>query len=165
MAQWGRATLWDAAADGNLELCKKRLESAMVKINSKDAQGRTPLHEAARWNHAHVIDWLIENGAEIEIQTVDGSTALQIAAAHGQVTAIEMLLNKGAQIDSKNQNLDTPLMMASSRGHIPAINILLARGANKTLKNSSLKSAIDQACNAATAEILRGQTAPSLTRY
>ena len=47
-AQWGKITLWDAAADGDLEQCKLRMKSATTHVNGKDAQGKTALHEASR---------------------------------------------------------------------------------------------------------------------
>lgn len=48
MSQWGRITLWDAAADGNVDLVKRRLKMELSKINAQDSQGKTALHEASR---------------------------------------------------------------------------------------------------------------------
>jgi ankyrin repeat protein len=52
---WGRISIWDAAADGNLEKVKDKLDTGMNLVDGQDANGKTPLMEAARWGHLTVV--------------------------------------------------------------------------------------------------------------
>ena len=67
-----------AAAAGNLT----RLRSyhlAGVDLSQGDASGRTPLHLAALHSHPTIIDFLLQNGAEIEARDMLGKTASDVA--------------------------------------------------------------------------------------
>lgn len=55
MAQWGRISLWDAAADGDLAKVKQKLRNGDVLVDGQDANGKTPLMEAARWGYIEVV--------------------------------------------------------------------------------------------------------------
>jgi len=92
--QWGKITLWDAAADGNLELCKQRLSSSWTKVNAQDAQGKTALHEATRYGHIEVVKFLISKGGDPKVTTVDGTTALQLAAQNGHDSLVKYLVTR-----------------------------------------------------------------------
>ena len=62
-----------------------------VKVNIKDADGRTPLTEAA-WNgHSETIKLLLEHGADPRVKKNDGETALSLATARGQKEAAALL--------------------------------------------------------------------------
>jgi len=66
------------------------MEAMYTKIDAKDAQGKAAIHEAARWGHAHVVEFLLDSGADRDITTVDGSTALHLAASNGRDEVVKV---------------------------------------------------------------------------
>ena len=88
----------------------------MVSQVGRDSRGWscTPLMTAARFEHFHVVKYLIEQGeADPNIATSSGYNALHAAAGHNRTTTelIELLLTHMA-LDSINKNYmggDTPL--------------------------------------------------------
>jgi len=165
MAQWGKITLWDAAADGDLAACKKRMEASWTKIDAKDAQGKAAIHEAARWGHADIVAFLLDSGASRDITTVGGTMAIHLAAANGRDNVLKLLVQRGASINALDGNSDTPLMCAAAKGQLNTVNLILSMGADKSLKNLSNKTALDQASNADVAEVLREEKHMSFTKY
>mmetsp|Transcript_29345 Transcript_29345/g.73861 ORF Transcript_29345/g.73861 Transcript_29345/m.73861 type:complete len:167 (+) Transcript_29345:87-587(+) len=163
MSQWGKITLWDAAADGDLAMCKKRMESSFTKVNATDPQGKTALHEASRWGHADVIEFLVENGADLSMQADEGTTALHLAAEYGHTDAIRSLVKLGADVNCVDWNEDTPLMSAAGRKQVDAVKVLLELGADITLKNQQKKGALDLAGNSDVLAALKGPTHVSPT--
>eukprot|EP00008_Paramoeba_atlantica_P014260 CAMPEP_0201488602 /NCGR_PEP_ID=MMETSP0151_2-20130828/19268_1 /ASSEMBLY_ACC=CAM_ASM_000257 /TAXON_ID=200890 /ORGANISM="Paramoeba atlantica, Strain 621/1 / CCAP 1560/9" /LENGTH=168 /DNA_ID=CAMNT_0047873927 /DNA_START=87 /DNA_END=593 /DNA_ORIENTATION=- len=167
MSQWGRITLFDAASQGDVELVKKRLTMELAKINGQDAQGKTPLHEACRWNHSEVAQLLIDEGANPDLEDKEGATPLHIACRFGQLDAIRVLLKNNAWIDAQTWDGDTPLHSASGSGHPEAVQILLEAGVDTKLKNTKNKTAKDVAANSDTGAVFqsREKTYVSPTNY
>ena len=46
------------------------------RVNSKDESKLTPIHYAARYNHYHMIEFLIENGASKSIALLYRTTKI-----------------------------------------------------------------------------------------
>lgn len=60
---------------------------------------------------------LIENGANVDLQTANGLTPLHyIAANNGNSRFAETLIKHGATVDARDQNLVTPLQLAVFNG-------------------------------------------------
>ena len=165
MAQWGRITLWDAAADGDVEMVKKRLKMELAKINAQDPQGKTALHEACRWNHGVVAQLLIDEGADPDLADTEGATPLHVSARFGQLDAIHVLLKNGANINAQDWSGNTPLHAGSGGGHPEVVRVLLDAGALTTIRNTSSKLAKDIAANSDTGAIFREKAYVSPTKY
>lgn len=93
------------AIDGNLASVKKRVKSA-DDINQFDKWGWTPLHWAVYYRSLPITKFLLENGADSNLQTTEaygsmrsGSTPLMIAAYYGLQDFAEVLLKHGAKTD------------------------------------------------------------------
>ena len=69
-SSWGKISLWDAAADGDLEKIKSRLGSSWTNVNAKDQFGNTAMHEAARWGHDDIINYLVKEIEKIRIAEI-----------------------------------------------------------------------------------------------
>jgi len=141
------------------------MKSATTHVNAKDAQGKTALHEASRWGHVPVIQFLLDNKAEIESKTVEGSTALHLAARFGQDDAVNFLVSKGANIDAQDVFQDTPLIAASGAGKVSTCSLLLRLGADKTIRNELGRDALACAKDTDTTEALKDETHQSFNKY
>eukprot|EP01114_Cavostelium_apophysatum_P023742 TRINITY_DN9048_c0_g1_i1.p1 TRINITY_DN9048_c0_g1~~TRINITY_DN9048_c0_g1_i1.p1 ORF type:complete len:167 (-),score=26.23 TRINITY_DN9048_c0_g1_i1:7-507(-) len=166
MSQWGKITLWDAAADGNLEQVKARLSSVGSKINAQDTQGKTALHEAARWGHLNVIQYLIEQKADPNLKTKEGTSVLHLAALNGHNHVVEYLVKEVKfNINARDNYGDTPLITASGSGKAATVRLLLQLGADRTSVNNNKKTARDLAANADVADAFNEATYVSPTKY
>lgn len=68
-------------------------------INAIDADGRTPLHVAARQGQTAVVNLLLKNGAEINVVDRQGYAALHDALLAKRIQIADLLLKKGATLD------------------------------------------------------------------
>eukprot|EP01121_Diplochlamys_sp_Union-15-3_P011856 TRINITY_DN3476_c0_g1_i5.p1 TRINITY_DN3476_c0_g1~~TRINITY_DN3476_c0_g1_i5.p1 ORF type:complete len:167 (+),score=28.98 TRINITY_DN3476_c0_g1_i5:86-586(+) len=166
MAQWGKATLWDSAADGNIEACKKRLQNSLVNINQQDNNGRTAVSEAARWGHVDTVKFLVEKGADINVVDYTDSHPLHLAAAGGYNKVVEYIVKDlHVDINLLDSEGNTPLLRAVQRAQKETVQLLLSLGANRKIKNSSGQDALNLAPNVAIREVLQDQTYVSPTQY
>jgi ankyrin repeat protein len=164
--QWGAITLFDAAADGKLDLIKQRLGASWTQVDAKDSAGNTALVEAARWAHDDCVEYLLEKGANIHSKNPKGQTALHIAAQQGRDSTCKLLVSKGANVNEKDEDGETPLMYAAARDQITTITTLLALGADKTVKNLKGKDVLAMSSNQGTIAIKAGKkTFDSFTKY
>jgi len=166
MSQWGQITLWDAAADGDLDMCKKRLTNTWTKLDAQDAQGKTALHEACRWGHLEVVKFLISKGAKTDLTTKEGTTLLHLASLNGHNPVVEYLVTSvKANINAQDKFGDTPLMAASGNGKPQTVALLLKLGADRSLRNLNKRTAQELAANAEVAEQYQEKDYVSPTNY
>jgi len=77
--------------------------------NSKDLfTERTSLHKASYFGHDHVIEYLLECGADVNAEDVEGDTPLHDACRLGHVASAKLLLKAGAFKDTKNKMGESP---------------------------------------------------------
>lgn len=92
-----------------------------ANVNQTDEDGRTALIAASYMGHSEIIEYLLDNGAEIDHQDADGRTALSVAALcvpnRGSVKVVNILLEKGAFVDHQDKDGMTPLLVAAFEGH------------------------------------------------
>lgn len=113
-----------------------------TNVNSRSADGSTPLHDAARRGYTTMVQLLLDKGAEIEAATKSGETPLIAAARNFQAGAVRVLIDNGANIEAANCLQRTPLTAAVHGlprfyvdGEIPyrlfyTIQLLIDEGAN-----------------------------------
>ena len=72
-------------------------------INEVDINKWTPLHEAAREGNIDVIEFLLDNGANIDAKTTDGKTALDIATIYDRSDAVNICLTNDYKRDDSEE--------------------------------------------------------------
>lgn len=82
----------------------ERLVRAGARVNADPYRG-TPLVWAAFCNRAEAIGWLLDHGAEVNLQATfggathgQGVTALHMAAQNGHLGAVKLLVERGADL-------------------------------------------------------------------
>lgn len=89
-----------AAQTGNLRQIKELLDSgAGINASSKDF---TALMAASAFNHADIVKYLVDRGANINSKDCDGFTALMYAAEHRNLDVLKILIDHGAEVNAKD---------------------------------------------------------------
>lgn len=115
-------------------------------VNVRQAEGRTPLYQAASLGHATaVVRLLLAHGADPNLALVNGRTPLMAAASRGDVEAIGLLLDAKAAVDVRNGAGETALILAAGDGNPQAVRLLLERGADARARTKRNETALGNA--------------------
>lgn len=94
-------------------------------LDSRDKEGRTPLHLAASKGLLESAKALIGAGARVDARSKDGRTALFRAAANGDSQMVKMLVEMGADPTVTELHLGrSALDIARAKGHGVVVKIL-----------------------------------------
>ena len=77
----------------------KALIAKGVNVDAKDKEGSAPLHLAAWWGYADVVEALVRAGADVSLEDDSGQTPLELAAREGHEKVANILLAAGARVD------------------------------------------------------------------
>ena len=113
----------EAAATDNVAKLKNMINNL---INSKDDEGKMPLLKAS---NKETISYLIQIGADVNVNDTGGRTALHKAAKNNQIEVVKCLIENGANINVKDKNEFTPLHRAAEYGPTEIVNYLIENGA------------------------------------
>ncbi|CAH1780621.1 unnamed protein product [Owenia fusiformis] len=80
-----------ASYNGDLEHLRMLVENGVVNINERDDKGATPMHKAAGQGHIHILQWMIELGANADVRNQAGETPRDVAQRFGQLAALKLL--------------------------------------------------------------------------
>ena len=111
-----------------------RIVEMLIKNGYVGEESGPPLHHAAWSGHAEVVQYLVDQGADIEAQDCDGATALHWAAWKGYVDVMRILLDKGLDTNLQDSAGGSALHFAAFFGHDVAAKLLLDRGADVNAK-------------------------------
>ena len=121
-----------AITQSNLNNVASLLEANHLKVHINEAivNGDSLLHLALKTNHVYsqteqLVQYLLENKADIEKRDQNGNTALHVAAERNMIKVVKIFMIHGAMIKSKNNNGDTALCLAATNGHTNLVIYLL----------------------------------------
>jgi ankyrin repeat protein len=125
-------------------------------VNTKQADGRTPLYLAATLGNGHaILRLLLEHGADPNLKIANGRTPLMAAAVRGDEVALQLLIAAKATIDAKDNAGETALMLASTRGSVAAVRLLLAHGADPRATTKRNETALGNAGTSGNEAVVR----------
>ncbi len=103
-----------------VEACKvgdlpavRQLVAEGAEINQQGRAG--PLFYAAHGGHAVTIEWLVDNGADLNGRNSKNSTPLMAAAEQGRLECVKLLLRLGADVNARNNDNMTARGYAANR--------------------------------------------------
>ena len=106
--------LLNAITTGNLDRVRLFLEQGADK-DQVDSGDNTLLYYAAMYNQLHVVQYLVEQGAQLnKASRISGITPLAETAYKGHVEIARYLLEQGADRDKADNNGFTPLHLAAA---------------------------------------------------
>ena len=121
------ASIWRAAADGDLETVR-RLTDSGTPVDSPDPRFFTlPLAWAATGDHAEVVELLLEGGANPNQRMGDENTPMHTACFFGASESARLMLKAGGDLHVSNRHGETPIeAMRHDAGVVAFISNLLA---------------------------------------
>jgi ankyrin repeat protein len=126
-----------ASYNGDLETVKKMIKENPDLVNSRNSTGRFPLEMAAQTGQTDIVKFLLENGADVNLNR-GGATALHMAAIYGGKTeVITLLLENGADINARTGNGYTPLNLAVIGKQKEIAELLIEKGGEINLENQN----------------------------
>uniref|UniRef100_A0A2K6GDP2 Poly [ADP-ribose] polymerase n=1 Tax=Propithecus coquereli TaxID=379532 RepID=A0A2K6GDP2_PROCO len=137
--------LFEACRNGDVERVKRLVTPE--KVNSRDTAGRksTPLHFAAGFGRKDVVEYLLQNGANVQARDDGGLIPLHNACSFGHAEVVNLLLRHGADPNARDNWNYTPLHEAAIKGKIDVCIVLLQHGAEPTIRNTDGRTALDLA--------------------
>ncbi len=120
------------------------------------SRGDTALIAAGRRGHTAVVEYLLKNGAQIDLPNRHGEVVVFVAAANGDSKLLRLLLDNGAdanatEFDNRSNQLslakstmgrDSVLMRAVQRGHLGIAKMLVEAGSDVNYRGFMGKTAL-----------------------
>lgn len=100
---------------------------------------------SATWSKS-LIEYLVNAGADVNVQDYMGLTPLMVASRGGFVESVIMLINLGANLEIKDSYGETALTYACYAGAIDVVKVLVENGAKidgECIINASMKNKTD----------------------
>ena len=146
--------IFDAAWEGNLKKVETLLKDNPNLVFSKDTNGWTPLHVAAREGYLDVAKLLLANKADVNAKINNGVTPLYLAAQKGYKDVAELLLANGADVNA-SANGATSLFAAAGNGNKEIVELLLANKADVNIKDYDNSTPLNMAVSGGYLEIVK----------
>lgn len=148
--------IYDAAAFGELETVQELVQADPTLVNRPStigkATGKTPIFFAISANREPIVEFLLENGADLDAHDATGYAPLHVAVLMGRVDIVKRLIEAGADHDVRDNFGDTPMhVLAHSRfagdpeRRRAIIRVLEAAGSSTTVTNTEGKTPLDLA--------------------
>lgn len=77
------------------ELIKYLVEKVKLDVNARNLENQTALHLATYFANMPVVEYLIENGAQVDARDKNNALPLHIASAYSHISLLELFLSKG----------------------------------------------------------------------
>eukprot|EP00794_Sanderia_malayensis_P005571 gene5571-6259_t len=133
----------EAAKSGDISILKMLTTSQNVNCEDVDGRHSTPLHFAAGFNKLDVVQFLLQNSADVHAKDKGGLVPLHNACSYGHYEVAEMLVKHGANVNAADLWKFTPLHEAAAKGKFEICKLLLKHGADPQKKNRDGHTPLD----------------------
>lgn len=125
-------------ASNKMDIIAYLVEECDADPKIGDNDNWTPLYRASTGTRSDATLYLLDHGAEVNVQNIDGSTPLHRAVDRGAQADVELFLNRGAEVNVVNC-VGTPISYAAKHGHTAIAAMLLDKDADPNLVNDPLE--------------------------
>jgi ankyrin repeat protein len=146
--------IFEAARTGNIRRLEALMKLKPDTIHSRNESGFTPLIIAGYRNQLPAVEFLLENGADVNATSPEG-TVLLGACYKDNLKLAEFLISHHADVNAQNETGTSALMFATLSGNLDLVKLLLKHGAKKTLVEKSGKTALSYAQMNGSPEVIR----------
>ncbi len=137
-----------------LQLCVVEKVPCKHILNERDHRGRTLLHWTIMQGLGSEVEYLITQGASLNIADDEGRTPLHYAAESGALDSAKILIERGADPNSRDARGRTPLHYAARSGHAQIVALLLQYGADPNVTDAENNTPLHYAENSEIVELL-----------
>jgi ankyrin repeat protein len=121
------------------------LDSMLFK-NMIQVQPNEELLEAASKGNLTDVNFLMEQGIDVNVKNSFNYTALILSATNGHTQVVEALLKAGAEVNAANVYSETALLFAVKNDHVDIVKILIQAKANVDVTDIQGHSPLSYAC-------------------
>lgn len=139
------------AQAGHIDAFKRALDKT-GDLDQKSSYLNTTLQLSSKCGHFALVEYVLDNGADIETVDDNGQTPLFLVGEYPELTI--MLLNRGADMEAKNHGGQTPLQHYAELGQIKSLAVLLSYGCNIQSIDKNGNTALHYACRNNQQEVL-----------
>ena len=145
-----------AAYGGKLDVVKYLIETKGINLNTRDNNGKTPLHDAAKQGHFSIVRYLTDKGANLNLKENNGNTLMHFAALSGNLEMIRYLTEKEVDVKVVNNYNTTPLHLASLNGYLNIVQYFIEeKSAELNAKNNGGNTAMHFAASSGYLRIIK----------
>eukprot|EP00210_Caulerpa_lentillifera_P001277 g1233.t1 len=121
--------LWRAAARNRLQVVRYLVDEGGATLDSRNRNGTTALYIAAQRGLTEIVSFLLERGADPNIESNWGSTSLSVAIDNDYESISSNLIQAGAVVEvEKAASGQSILWTAAFQGNEEIVQLLLQRG-------------------------------------
>jgi len=111
-------------------------QSMAIEVETKNSNGETVTHLAARYGHVEALKLLKGRGANLFATDNRGNAPFHMAVASGQVVVVKWLLEQRITTEFKNDKGETIVGIAACRGNVEILKLLKEYGADLLAKDN-----------------------------
>lgn len=139
--------LFEACIAGDRDRVLELIDAGQGQVNSHSHDGWTPLHLAAFFADASLVEALLEHDADVNARARNGTTnmPLHAAATARNLAAVRALVEHGADVNARQEGGWTALHAAALSGDVEMARFLISKGADVEARASNNQNALDLA--------------------
>ena len=134
------------ASTGDLDALQDSIEVFGLTLRERDRNKATLLHHASKACQLSVMQFLIENGVELDAVDESGNTALHLAAMACDIDGINLLLQSGASSDLLNHERNALLHLAAKDMSGHSLKACLSHPINVHIRGQHNRSVLHILC-------------------
>ena len=142
------------AAQGGYPEVISLIHTHVPNIDSRSAEGLTPLMLAAVTGKPRAVKWFLEKGANATCEDNRGWNSLHSAAEGGDPEVISLIHTHVPNIDLRSAEGLAPLMLAAVTGKLRAVKWFLEKGANATCEDNRGRNSLHLAAEGGDPEVI-----------
>jgi len=139
--------IFEASVAGETQSVVAKLQENPDLLESRNADGWTPLHLAAFFGTPELINALLDRGASVDARSGNAmaNTPLHAAVAGGKTENVAALVKRGADVNAQQSGGWTALHGAAQSGNREMVEVLIAHSADVKARAGNNQNPLDLA--------------------